>query len=114
MSMAGMIPESPNGWALGFLTNPESWSTSTFFVKVGALLAAVVVSTITIGILVRGDLDLALKVPFAVFLILIGWDIVAIYGQLADVNPSLALLLTAPLILAYGVSVIEWWSGSST
>ena len=113
-NMAGIIVESPTGYLLGFISDPSSWSTSTFFLKIAAVLAAAGVAGVTVSFFYKGDISLIVKVPMAIFLISIGWDIVGIYDLLAVVNSSLALLLIAPLVIAYGISVIEWWSGSST
>ena len=113
-SMAGITVESPTGYLIGFLKDPSSWSTSALFVKITALLGAVAAGGVVAGIFLRADISLILKVPMTLFLLSLGWDIVGIFNLIKEVNLWLGLLLTAPLALAYGISLIEWWSGSST
>ena len=114
LNMAGISVESPTGFLLGFLTDPNSWATSTLFVKLAGLLALAGTAGIIIGTIKTTPDITFVKAPLVVFLISIGWDIIGIYNLLRVINPSLALLLTAPLAFAYGIGIIEWWTGAST
>ena len=113
-TMAGIAVESPTGWLLGFMNNPTLWSTSSLLAKIGGAFALVAVSGITVTALVAFRDPTILRAPVALFLLSTGWDIVGIHDVLARVNPKLALLLTAPLMLVYVISLFEWWSGSDT
>ncbi len=111
---AGITTESPISWALGFILDPSTWSTGSLLEKVGATIAAASAIGIVVGSLFRGTDPILLRAPMATFLIAVGWDIVSIYDVLSIVNASFALLICAPLMLVYVISMVEWWSGSST
>jgi len=110
---AGLEVKSPTGYLMSFILDPTTWSTSGFLAQVGAVLG-LLGAGVTIGALVILRDPVLLRAPFAVFLVAVGWDIVGIYNILSIVNPNLALLICAPIMVGYVISVIEWWSGSAT
>lgn len=110
---AGIVPQSPSSWALGFALDPTTWSTSSFLNQVGAVLA-VLGGSISLALLIVTRDPVVLRIPFALFLITVGWDIFGIYNILQIISQPFALLMCAPLMLIYIVSVVEWAMGLDT
>ena len=115
--MAGLIADSPNALLLKFMLDPTTWSTASLVAKIKSAMAGAARAGITIGAILAFKDPTVLKASVSVFLLTVGWDIFAVYNQLAIATATtgetawFALLLTAPLVLAYVLSVFQFWTG---
>lgn len=112
--LMGLIADTGTTTLLQWLTNPEILRSSSVFSSLTNVLTLLGVgaTAVTIGLIVSQRYDLAALVGIASLLFLVGWDILAIYQGLRDINPDFALLLCSPLLLIYLLTVIEWWRGT--
>ena len=114
-TMAGIEIRSPTGYLLGFLSDPTLWSTSGLLAQITGVIGGIIIGGISITALIAFRDPVLLRAPVAIFLLAVAWDIIGIFNAISSkVDFWLAILLTAPLMLVYAVSVFEWWSGSDT
>ena len=107
--LGGLIDANP---LLQLLISPESMETSTFYATtlLGGLVA---VTGIAIGIITKNiEIGVATTVipAFAVLL----WNIIPVFTRIKAENPVLALLLFAPLLFLFMLTVFEAWRGIDT
>jgi hypothetical protein len=99
---------------LGIL-NPENFRASTFVLTLLAIISASVTGGIFIGTITRSDpmsSAMLLSKTFVLdILIIIGWDLIALFLVLKDVNTTIAAIVFSPLIIVYVLSVYDWWRG---
>lgn len=62
---------------------------------------------VAIGILTR-NVRTPLKILFALYMGNLMWNFYAVYSSVANTNTFLAILLFAPLIMVWIVTVVEW------
>lgn len=112
--LLGLITDTGSSTLLSWLVSPEELISSGVFSSLTNVLTLLGVgaTAVTIGLIISQRYDLAALVGLASLLFLVGWDIIAIYTSLKDINPDFALLLCSPLLLIYLLTVIEWWRGT--
>lgn len=109
---AGILGDTPNSVLLNLLLSPEGLATNSFSVAVVAVLSGIAaIVSIVIGATV-GNIELVLKGPFALYILNLMWDFLSVYNQVAAANPVIATLLFAPVLILFGVTIVEWWSGN--
>ena len=97
---------------LGYILNPSQFFELDFYQTILVSVAGVAVAGIVVGSLfVTGKTDFAISILMGTFLLATGQDLIAIYNVLADILPDLALILFAPLILIYSLTIFEWMRG---
>lgn len=112
--LLGLIANTGTSTLLSWLINPSSFSTSGLFTDLTetlTLFGAAATTTVIIGLTISQRFDLALLVGMASLLFLAGWDILAVYNGLVEISPDFAVLIIAPIMLVYFLTVIEWWRG---
>ena len=97
----GLIEDTPISILINLLLNPQSLATSNLFVLITVALAVVSTVGIIIGSLATTRTELVIKVAVVEFLIVIGWDLLAIFNKLALMNVALATLIVSPLLIVY-------------
>lgn len=107
----GLVENTANSTLLNLLLSPENLEDSSLSVVVfTALTGVTAAAVISIGIL-TGNTQLAIMGPVAVYLFNILWDFIEVFNVLREANPIITILLFAPLMLLWGVTVIDWWRG---
>ena len=102
---------------LNIINAPQDFSSSTFAQSVSAILAIIALSTIIIGFITKGQSETFIVAGFATLLFSFIADaysiIVYANGTLGQTwVTALITLILGPLIIGYGVAIIEWWRGS--
>jgi len=111
---AELIPGTTTAFLLDKVIHPQNIKTTDFFsLAVEGLTAlATGATTIVIGLYLSKQVDVCIKAGLAVaILFTIGWDLIRIFNQLAQLHIALATLLISPLIIGYVFTIIEWISG---
>lgn len=106
---------------LGF-DSPSGFSASGFFVAILAIFALAASAGIIVGWITSSSPVPYIIAAFAsVLTVLIGSDLIGIYYTMATECPvasgcawvsKIILLLIFPLLGAFGISIVEWWSGT--
>ena len=110
-NFAGYIDNTPISFMLDALLNPETFQTSSFFTELEGILGFFAVGGIIVGAIVGQRIEAAATISFTLLLFLVGWDLIAIFGVLRQLNAMLAIFLVSPMILLYVLTVLEWWRG---
>ena len=110
----GLLPDTANSTLLNLLLDPTSFQNSDLSFKLVVAIEAILASAIVIGFAVAGNLELGIMVSFTTFLFNTLWDAIAVYSVVAAINPVFAILVFAPLIFLWIITVLEWWRGLTT
>ena len=114
---AGIIPSgTPTGFVLGNLglLHPENFDSTSFYQTL-ILLGALGVGGVTISLFVSKSLETA--VFYGVGIILVPlllsmlWDLILIFNQLSQLSNFLAVVIIAPLIVVWLMSLYDWVRG---
>lgn len=116
LSMAGI--DTPSSFIISKMNifNLETFTTSSFYIALIAVLVASATAGIIIGSFTRTPIESSLIAGFisATLALLIG-DIVSIYIHVLSLGVSwianLLLLILAPFVVGYAISLIEFWRG---
>lgn len=106
----GLIDGGATDTFIDVLLNIQNAQTSTkmlLFIglPVGVLLAAA-------GALVLGfRADLVVFAPLVALLLGFGWDFLVVFNTIASISGVFAILVFAPLMLLWILTVLEWWRG---
>ena len=107
----GLLQDTGNSTLLTLLLNPEDLQDSGFKIQVFLVLEGIAaVAVIAIGV-ITGNLELAVMAPFAIYLFNLGWDFLKVFTVVAEANPVFGTLIFAPVLLLYGVAIVEFWRG---
>lgn len=112
---AGLLPpETAGGVLLTLLLNPENILNSSLASQIAlAITGAASVGAVLIGYFTR-DSRLIIAGPFASYMLNLGYGFVAVFSSLYDQNGVLAILLLAPLLVLYGLVIVEWLLGQDS
>ena len=58
--------------------------------------------------------DTAIFAPMVAVLLNFAWDFLSVVGKVAATSPEIAMLVFAPIIVVYVLTVLEWWRGVTT
>ena len=116
----GLIENTASSVLLGMLLNPESISNSSF-VTLGVTAAIVIAGALTVNPFTSGSskTDMFILAIMMGAIVSWGWDILAIYrglgGYIPLIEPAvnvspLPLLICSPLLIAYIIIAVNWWS----
>lgn len=106
-----LIDNTGTSILLSWLADPSNLFTSSFFTNLSAILTLFAVVGIAAGIFLSQKTDQAALIGITSLFFLVGWDILAIYNELKEINSDFAILLVSPFLLVYMLTVIEWWRG---
>lgn len=111
--ISGVMPEgTPISIILDALLHPENLQqhslTSSLTVALGLLAVG---SAILVGLFAPQLSELAIMVGFTSVLLGIGWEMIALFSVVAQLNRSLAIIIISPFMILFLISLIEWWRG---
>lgn len=109
----GIITNTASSTLLDMVLNPERAQNLSLFLKISSIttLTIIVISTFVAR---SQNSDFYLMVPVVGILFTFGWDFLTIYNTIAAtsaIGGYIAVMIFGPLMIAYIMSVIEWWRG---
>ena len=106
---------NPNNALLCLLLSPEDLPNTEFAInKVVFALQGIGLGIIIIGAAVTGNLELALVAPVAIFMFNLLWSFLDVFNKLREINPVFAVLIFAPILIMFVVTILDWWRGRDT
>lgn len=112
-NITGLVSGTPNSALMNFVLEPQSFQSSTLFVKVVlAMQAAAGIGAIFVGFRTQ-SLTLVASTTFTIFLLNILVDFIVVYSVLAAEVPWLALVIFGPLMIMYVVTAFDFWRSVS-
>lgn len=116
MWYGGILTETNS--LLGMLLSPENFSESPL---TGVIMAAFAI-TASLGVYlaawaVTGNREKAALAPVAIFILGLGYDFIQVYIKLKSLSPNftpILVLIFAPILLIFTLTIIEWWNGVTT
>ena len=108
----GLIGVTPNSTLLNLLLSPEGMQTSTFATNVViAIQALALAGAVVLGTLFGRSAELLAMSSFTIFVFNLGWDFLVVFNKIREVAPFWAIMIFAPILLLYMVTIIEFWRG---
>jgi len=81
-------------------------------------LKVLVAIGVTIGLALSGKPELGVMGGLAIFIGDLGFNFVKVFIKLASISNGnylpLAVMLFAPLMILFGLTIVEWWRGVTT
>lgn len=106
------LGSTPNSLVLSWMIQPEELRSSPLFTTVIVALQALAVVGVFVGFVTgRAAPELAAMTPVAIWMFNIAWDFIEAYGKVAEQNQILAVLVFAPLLVMYLITVVDFWRG---
>jgi len=123
MYYGGMIDGTDS--LLTLLLNPQNISFSSFFTdNIVAVIEGLAGAAIGLALIASGKPELAAMSVLAIYLGDLGFNFIKVFNKLASIGAAegstfgnylpLAILLFAPIILLFCVTLAEWWRGVTT
>ena len=110
----GLVEATPNSTLLNMLLTPEGFKDSPISLKVVLSLEAIAATGIIIGFAIAREASLGIGVAAGIPLLNYFWDFLSVTRVVMDANMVLGILVFAPLILSWVVTMVEWVRGVST
>ncbi len=104
---------SPTSVITGAILDPSTFKTSVFFILflgTAGILGLLSTTGVTTGILVNATNVLAFTAMAVSMTGLLG-DFITIYLSLRNFNEVLAIIIMAPIIMLFAVTIAEWLRG---
>lgn len=79
--------------------------------ELGIVIGAAATAVISIGLVLTGNLDVAIAVATAPFIINLLWGFLEVVTAVYSVNPVLAIVFFGPLLVYLVILIIEWIAG---
>jgi len=98
------------------ILHPENLGSSQFYTTIVAIFA-VTIAGVAIGATVFRDASIILlikNVAIGELLVVLLWDLLALYRVMIITNRYIALLIFTPLMLVYLLTLAEWVRGMQT
>lgn len=105
----GLLGNTPIGYTLTLLMNPYLLKTSAWYQLTATALSLGTLSGAIIGLFSPERASFILKASIVSGLLLIGWDLIALWNLVGAVNKFVATVLIAPMLLVYVIVAVEWW-----
>ena len=104
---------------LTLLLNPQNISFSSFFTdKIVAVIEGLAGATIAVALVASGKPELGAMSILAIYLGDLGFNFVKVFVKLSSMGGGnyipLAVMLFAPLLVLFGLTIAEWWRGVTT
>lgn len=123
MYYGGMIDGTDT--LLTLLLNPQNISFSSFFTdNIVAVIEGLAAAAVGLVLIASGKPELAAMSVLAVYIGDLAFNFIRVFSKLASIGAAegastgpytpLAVLLFAPLILLFCVTLAEWWRGVTT
>lgn len=109
----GLLGATLNSTLLDLILSPENIPDSEDGIgyQNALVLEGILAAGIALTLLLTGKGDLAVKAPFAVYLLNLAGDLVRIFQVTYEAMPILAILIWAPIMFYFPIAMIEWWTG---
>ena len=123
MYYGGMIDGADT--LLTLLLNPQNISFSSFFTdNIVAVIEGLAGAAIGLALIASGKPELAAMSVLAIYLGDLGFNFIKVFNKLASIGAAegsvfgsylpIAIILFAPIILLFCVTLVEWWRGITT
>jgi len=104
---------------LTLLLNPAGITYSNFFqTNIISVIEGLAALGVTIGLALSGKPELGVMGGLAIFIADLGFNFVKVFVKLASMGGGnylpLAVILFAPLLVLFGLTIAEWWRGVTT
>jgi len=107
----GLVQNTGTSTLLTLVLSPENLENTSFSTLIiSALSLAGILASVVLGFS-NQNVELAATGTLAIFLFNLGWDFLSVFNRVRAQNEPLALLIFAPLLLLYCVTIVEWWRG---
>lgn len=106
----GLTDNTINSTLLTLLLNPSNLSTSALGTQISLVLIGIATAGIVIGFFSQNS-ELILIAPFTIWLLGVLWDFLSVANKVYSVNPVISILFFSPLLLLFGVTIVEFWRG---
>lgn len=103
---------TPNSQLLNLALNPQSIRESSLGVKILLSIEGLALIGAAVLALFYSRIELAILSTVAIYLFNLLFDFIAVYNTVREAHPVFAILLFAPLMVVYAITVIEWWRGN--
>lgn len=103
--------ESTGSLIIEAIINPESLTTSNFWLSLISSLSLLTIGAIVVVGLITKPSDITIFIPMGITLAVLVGDYLSIFLYLRDANPLLATLLFLPVMLIFTLVVVEWVRG---
>lgn len=103
---------TPNSQLLNLALHPSSIKDMALGQKVVLVLGGVGAAAALVTAAFISNIRLAVLGSFAVYYFNLGWDFLAVYRKVYQVNPVIAVLLFSPFLIMFCIAVIDWWGGT--
>lgn len=107
----GLLGDTPNSALLDYLLSTEELGTSSFNTQLLLVLEGIVAVGIIVAAVFSLNVELVLMGTLAIWLMNLFWDFLKVFMAVYSVNPVIAMLLFSPVMILYGVTIVEWWRG---
>lgn len=102
---------SPSSLIITAIQDPTVLNATNFWtILITGIGALVVVSAIIAGIATRNS-DITIFAAMAGSLALLIGDYLVIYNHLASINQPLAIIIMAPIMITFTLTIVEWLRG---
>lgn len=105
---------TPNSALLALLLSPEDFQNTSLTLKILLAIQGLLAAAIVVGFAIGGNIELGVMSIPSIFLFNLMWDFLAVFDKASSVNPVFAILLFAPLLIAWVTTSLEWWRGVTT
>ena len=97
---------------LNILLNPQDITVSDFFnLNIAQALLSLGIGGIAVGLVIAGNLDLAVLASVALALFTLLMSFVDVFAVVFNANPIMSTLFLSPWIILMAVTTLEWWRG---
>lgn len=108
-NLLGLIDNTGTSALISWMSHPSALFQTTFYTDLINLLSLIAAAGVIVGFLVSAKTDFAIFAGVVPMLLLIGFDMVTIYQNIALINADFALLFFSPFLAIYVLTVMEWW-----
>jgi len=105
--------QTPNSKLLNILLQPECMKESTIGRKTLAVIGSVTGVMIIAAAVFIPNIELAIMGALAIYFFTLLWDFMVVFQKVYAVAPVLAILLFAPFMFIFVITIIDWWRGRS-
>ncbi len=108
---------NPNNALLCLLLSPEDMP-RTDFTNINSISVIAIQGIVGLGVVIgaffTGQIELAIISPVAIFLFNLLWNVISIFNKVREVNPVIAVIFIAPMLLLFILVIVDWWRGRDT
>lgn len=106
--ITGLLGDTVNP-LVAMLLEPESMTSFSFYATMATLIGTSA-AAIYIGF-IQKNAELAVATAMAPVLIALLWSFIDVFNKLKSINMIIAILVLAPLLLMFFITILDWWRG---